>query len=670
MIKKLFLFILLTVTALQLNAVTVNTTAGKLSTVVTDHNITSLTVNGTLDARDFKFITDELEKLKILDLSGTTIVAYQSTFDDQLIAGEYQYPANILPRFALTGMISLTTVTLPGNIIGIDNGALAGCSKLTSINLPYSLKSIADDAFNSCSSLTSVTINGKVNFLGNSAFAHCKSLTEVAVITTYPIVIGDDAFADCTSLTNVVIGANVTKIGDGAFNGCTSLNQIYFKDESKLEEIGDKAFYNTKLPKINFSRTPLLKHLGAWSLARTDLTQVSIPAHVKSLDEGVLFYNKKLTTLELPKTLTYLPDYMLAGCDKINGAPFMTLRMGNIGDYAIYNQSQHSSINVPFYVYYIGTQAMAGMTGLTEITSEPLQVPELGDDVWKGLDQSNIKLNVHQESLDDYQAAEQWMNFLIGVTQLRGDVNCDGDVNANDAVAERLYILDDITQDINTELTDVNGDGDVNVGDIVSIYNIINGNVPVEHPHRPYFDETIEGNGNKINTRSVKLEILLENSRSYNAFQFFITAPSYITIDDVSLSERCLGHEVYLTHPESGAFTVMGYSPAGDNIEGNSGAILTFDISSTKAISLDDKITLNKILFADNLENVYWRNNIEINLLGISAIDNITVDQNDKPVDVYNTQGQLLRQNVEPSQATQGLPAGIYIVGGKKVIVR
>lgn len=39
-------------------------------------------------------------------------------------------------------------------------------------------------------------------------------------------------------------------------------------------------------------------------------------------------------------------------------------------------------------------------------------------------------------------------------------------------------------------------------------------------------------------------------------------------------------------------------------------------------------------------------------------------------IDVYNLDGTLLRKNVSTSSATQGLPKGIYIAGGKKVLVK
>lgn len=670
MAKRFSLFIMLIAAALQLHAVTVTTTAGQLATVVTDNTITSLTISGTLDARDFKYITDELVNLKTLDLSNVTIVAYNSTLDDEMIAGEYQHQARTLPYCALTGMTTLQNITLPSNLKAIDYGALAGCTGLTAITIPSGIKRIGDDAFNSCSALTQVEIRGSVDFLGNSAFAHCHNLKKVVINPYVPMVIGANAFADCIKLDDVVVSYNVTAIGEGAFNGCSSLKSIYIQRESKITDIGDKAFYNSALESLSFDRMPLLKHLGAWALARTQLKKVSIPANVKSMDEGVLFYNNKLTTVELPKTLSYLPDYMLAGCDHIKGAPFMTQNLGNIGDYAIYNQSQHNSITVPLNVYYIGSHAMAGMTGLNEITSKPLKAPELGDDVWQGIDQSAVKLNVNQESIDDYSAAEQWMNFLIGVAQLRGDINDDGFVNTADATAEWRFIINNDSQGIDTNRTDVNGDTDVNVGDIVSIYNIINDNVPFEKSHRPYLDDIIEGNGSATSSKTAKLDILINNTLNYTAFQFNITTPSHITITDASLSERCLGHEIHFSKNGTSQYNILAFSPANEDIEGYSGAIMTLSISSTKTITDNDKITFDDILFADDQENVFHRNNIDINLVGISAIDNITVDDSDKPVNVYNTQGQLLRQAVSPDQATQGLPAGIYIVGNKKVIVR
>ncbi|MBO4722268.1 MAG: leucine-rich repeat protein [Muribaculaceae bacterium] len=670
MFKRFYLLALLLATVLHLQAATVTSTAGKLSTVVTYHDTHSLTVNGTLDARDFLFIADELHYLRILDLSNATIVAYNSTLSDGLLPGEYRYAANTLPYCALAGIVRLETVILPTNLTAIDYGAFAGCPRLTEITFPASLKTIGDDAFNSCLSLKQLTIANNINHLGSKAFAHCSSLTTLVINPNGDIEIGDEAFADCRALNNVTIGNTVTALGNGTFNNCISLKKINILPGSNLEDIGDMTFYRSGIEELDLEYTPHLKHLGAWALAKTKLKNFILPTYVKSLDEGTLFYTKTLTTLELPKNLSYLPDYMLAGCDHIKGTPFMTQNMGHIGDFAIFNQSQHPKITVPQRVYYIGTHAMSGITELREITSEPLKVPELGDNVWAGINQSQVMLHVKEESLNDYRAASQWQDFLVDVAQLRGDVNSDGFVNTIDATCLRRYLIEGITEGINLNRTDVASNGRTDIADIVAIYNIINGVKPADYPSNLWFEDDIEALGAMTATRKANIEISLNNTINYTAFQFDITTPSHITIEGATLSSRCLGHEVYVGKVEDNLYRLLCFSPASDDIEGYNGLLVTLNVSSTQNISNNEQITLRRIYFADYQENVYYNNNLDINIIGNSAIENITADDNDIPVNVYNTQGQLLRQNVLPSQATNGLPAGIYLVGGKKVIVK
>ena len=49
----------------------------------------------------------------------------------------------------------------------------------------------------------------------------------------------------------------------------------------------------------------------------------------------------------------------------------------------------------------------------------------------------------------------------------------------------------------------------------------------------------------------------------------------------------------------------------------------------------------------------------------ISQVGNDTMS-----VDVYDMRGVLLRHNANPANATMGLPAGVYVIDGKKVLVK
>lgn len=61
---------------------------------------------------------------------------------------------------------------------------------------------------------------------------------------------------------------------------------------------------------------------------------------------------------------------------------------------------------------------------------------------------------------------------------------------------------------------------------------------------------------------------------------------------------------------------------------------------------------------------------VEANNRIVAAIDDIITDVNDGPVDVYNMQGMLLMRGVKASDVAKHLPAGFYIIGDKKVLVK
>ena len=64
MIKR-FIFIVFSLLVLQAQALVVNNTAGNLKDNVPDVSITDLTVMGTMDARDFYYIAENLNQLHV-----------------------------------------------------------------------------------------------------------------------------------------------------------------------------------------------------------------------------------------------------------------------------------------------------------------------------------------------------------------------------------------------------------------------------------------------------------------------------------------------------------------------------------------------------------------------------------------------------------------------------
>ena len=135
------------------------------------------------------------------------------------------YTVTSLAYNAFYGCSSLTSVTIPNSVNSIEGYAFYNCSDLTSVTIPNSVTSIGASAFNSCSSLTNVTIPNSVTSMGTKVFTYCSGLTSVTISNSI-YAIREFTFCECSSLTSVTIPNSVTIIEKNAFEHCTSLTSV------------------------------------------------------------------------------------------------------------------------------------------------------------------------------------------------------------------------------------------------------------------------------------------------------------------------------------------------------------------------------------------------------------------------------------------------------------
>ncbi len=388
----------------------VDCTAGSLSTLIDDTSITQLTITGTIDARDFKFIANNLDSLKQLDLSNVEIMAY-SDAKSPVFMSITSYDSQAIPATAFMGK-KLTSVILPEGLTKIGTAAFAG-SSLESITLPNSLQTIEPYAFSSCNNLSTITIPAGLQELGEGAFSRCKTLESAAINPDDSFTVGKDAFQDCSALSTVTLGNNVTAIGPGAFSGCTSLTSPTISNNSNLTTISEAAFAGSGVEEIALNRCNSLTTIGMWAFANTPLKSVTLPESLESLGDGAFYYNLDMEQIDLPNGITSISNYLLAGNNAIDMEQQVKDGVTHIGDYAFYNWDQVREFNFPESVDYVGTMAMAGQTSLERVTAHPLTVPELGDSVWAGVNQPAIPLITDSSVTEDYASAEQWKEFAI-----------------------------------------------------------------------------------------------------------------------------------------------------------------------------------------------------------------------------------------------------------------
>lgn len=412
--KRFLTLIVACVAAISMWAIQVQNTAGSLSSLVDDTSITQLTITGTLDARDFKFIADRLNNLELLNMSNAQIVDYSNS-KAPLFLSATSYEAKAIPTTALMGK-KLRSVTLPKDLKKIDIAAFAGCEQLENITLPASLEVIEPYAFSSCNKLRSITIPAGLKEMGEGAFSRCKSLKTASIAPSSPLSVAKDAFQDCSALSSVSLGANVDKIGPGAFAGCTALHSVSIASGNNLTAIAEAAFAASGVEEIDLTHCNNLRTIGMWAFANTPLKNVDLPASLESLGDGAFYYNLDLTQINLPEGITSLSNYLLAGDNAIDMEQPVKDGVTIIGDYAFYNWDQIRDFTFPESIEYVGTKAMAGQTSLEIVTAHPTTVPELGDSVWAGVDQPSIPLKTDPTVAADYKAAEQWKEFTIQTT--------------------------------------------------------------------------------------------------------------------------------------------------------------------------------------------------------------------------------------------------------------
>lgn len=134
-------------------------------------NTTTLILTGSMDARDFKTMRDNMPNLEVIDLTKVNIAEYEGDKgceeDKKSRPTNAQYAAKTIPQFAFykngngSGKRTLQQVIYPKNLVAVGAKAFWACYNLTSVSLPATVESLGNEAYYNCKALASVTVEGK-----------------------------------------------------------------------------------------------------------------------------------------------------------------------------------------------------------------------------------------------------------------------------------------------------------------------------------------------------------------------------------------------------------------------------------------------------------------------------------------------------------------------------
>lgn len=211
---------------------------------------------------------------------------------------------------------NLKSVTIPYSVKTIPTNLFNGFEVLETIRLEEKretkegVETLEDRAITNCPVLQTVTIPDSLKSFGAGEFSNCPSLKTLDMPDEYT-AIDAGAFTSCTAKLYCKVGSNTAK-------KLSALNRPFYakEDESADPKIArDSAgefglLYTT----INGKQTLALY---IYTGARTTIAENVIPAHVKYIYNSAFRGNKKLTSINVPSTVTGIGANAFYDCAKL-----------------------------------------------------------------------------------------------------------------------------------------------------------------------------------------------------------------------------------------------------------------------------------------------------------------------------------------------------------------
>lgn len=451
------------------------TTAGTLSGLITSSeksSITSLTVTGSIDARDFKFIRDGLTALTSLNISDVNIAAYTGP-DGSASTASTVYEVNKIPGKAFDGLKKITEVLLPGNILGINDYAFRECRNLKTIIIPNTVGKIGNSVFYNCINLTTATLSSELKTIGNSVFQNCNQLSTVTIPNNVTSI-GENAFYSC-AISQITMPETVTSLGNAVFGRCFNLESVTML--SKVTAISEYLFTEcTALKSFKIPESVTIINRGAFSgctsLTSVDIPQnlveigylafaacstlvsINIPASVQTIDltsfnqcsanfivnennpkyssENGLLYNKNKTVLYKCPTSKSGNLQIVISTETISAGAFASCsfltniilpQSLKVIDSQVFQLCDSlKTINLPSGLTRLGTLAFQGCRNISTVYSYSNIPLDLSKEirVFSDIEKSTCVLFVPSGSKSLYQAAVQWNEFTNIVEMTTG----------------------------------------------------------------------------------------------------------------------------------------------------------------------------------------------------------------------------------------------------------
>ena len=600
------------------------------------------------------------EAIKSVELSSNVTSIGASAFNRCSSLTSITIPTSVtsIGKHAFYGCTSLTGVEIPAGVTSIGEYAFNGCSSLTSIVIPDGVTRIGSLTFTDCTSLMSVTIPTSVTSIGSSAFSWCTSLTDITIPASVTSI-GSSAFRNCTSLTGFTIPAGVTGIEKYTFYGCTSLASITIHDG--ITSIEEYAFTDCENLKTVFNLSALDIVKGADTHGMVAYYADKVQTTMVYLDYFILNDTTMRAgqSMLLPVTLNneheftafqcdvYLPEGITLQTNK--GKYDITLDEERMNDQTITSALQEDG-SIRMAVASLTSSLFSGNSG------NLFYLNLLGGENISGNLAISIK-NIHISAVDGTMYDLEDVTATITVPSYTpADVNDDGMIAINDVVLTINAVLGTYADNFVFAAADMNGDNQIMINDVVQVINSVLGlNTTSVLTARHIVRETLD-----INETRNGFGMSLSNAGGYVAMQYDMTLPAGVSINDIRVASGS-NHSVSFREVGDGQVRVAVVSLTNEAFA--SGSLLEVSVSAESATS----ISITNAYVATRRGVMVEVADAEVQLTrgGATGIQAVGVEV--APADIFDLSGRIVKK---AATSLEGLDKGVYLMNGKKVVVK
>lgn len=183
--------------------------------------------------------------------------------------------------------------------------------------------------------------------VGANGFCQNSALTDITLPNTIKSI-GTYAFHRCTNLTKAVMPDQINEIGEGAFSFCESLPEILLPDS--VSRLNEGTFeYCRKLKSVKFPKK--LTYISSIVFMGCALDSITLPEGLREIWHVAFGGCESLKYVSLPASLTEIGDEVFKNCPRLTSIVYT-------GDYSLY-RGYVNEIGNPNVLLYVKNKDLA-----------------------------------------------------------------------------------------------------------------------------------------------------------------------------------------------------------------------------------------------------------------------------------------------------------------------